>query len=350
MEEAVITIPSHLACKGKCGRRGLPREVIDGIHSDYLRLRSCEKVAALWGRSRQSIHDVLARRKVTRARRFKEDVVIWRGIKFTPGKNGYLRRCQRLGHVEHQLHRIVWSDANGPIPDGHQVMFRDGDKRNCDLMNLECLPAAEVSRKTATGENGSTRARKWALVESMARFITREANSMAGKWRVDAADLEQVGRLAAFKAARNFRVFEGGSSFYSYSFRWIKRDIRFAAQKTSLPVDMPHDRCFTDAISSVSLDAPVGEDDNRTHADTIAAEGDDASQGAQKNEAAAALMKQLKRLPKREREILHARFFQQRTLEDIAQDYGVTRERIRQIERIALNTLKRSKNLKRIAA
>lgn len=40
-------------------------------------------------------------------------------------------------------HRYVWEQANGPIPENHVVMFRDGNRMNCDLSNL-CL----ISRST----------------------------------------------------------------------------------------------------------------------------------------------------------------------------------------------------------
>ncbi len=35
-----------------------------------------------------------------------------------------------------QKHRVVWEEANGPIPAGYNVMFRDGNRQNCALDNL----------------------------------------------------------------------------------------------------------------------------------------------------------------------------------------------------------------------
>jgi hypothetical protein len=37
------------------------------------------------------------------------------------------------------LHRHVWEQSNGPIPAGHAVVFRDRDRSNCDLGNLELI-------------------------------------------------------------------------------------------------------------------------------------------------------------------------------------------------------------------
>lgn len=36
-------------------------------------------------------------------------------------------------------HRVVWEAANGAIPDTHVVIFKDGDKMNCDLSNLDLI-------------------------------------------------------------------------------------------------------------------------------------------------------------------------------------------------------------------
>jgi len=36
-------------------------------------------------------------------------------------------------------HRILWEQANGPIPDGHIVIFADGDKTNFAIENLVCV-------------------------------------------------------------------------------------------------------------------------------------------------------------------------------------------------------------------
>lgn len=33
-------------------------------------------------------------------------------------------------------HRVVWESTHGPIPPGYNVMFKDGDRQNCDIDNL----------------------------------------------------------------------------------------------------------------------------------------------------------------------------------------------------------------------
>ena len=37
-------------------------------------------------------------------------------------------------------HRWVWEQANGAIPKGHVLRFKDEDKANCELSNLELMP------------------------------------------------------------------------------------------------------------------------------------------------------------------------------------------------------------------
>lgn len=38
-----------------------------------------------------------------------------------------------------QKHRLLWEQNYGPIPEGHLVIFKDGDRRNFDLDNLACI-------------------------------------------------------------------------------------------------------------------------------------------------------------------------------------------------------------------
>lgn len=45
------------------------------------------------------------------------------------------------------LHHQVWEQHNGPIPPGHAVAFKDRDRANCAIENLECIPRAELARR-----------------------------------------------------------------------------------------------------------------------------------------------------------------------------------------------------------
>lgn len=42
-----------------------------------------------------------------------------------------------------QKQRLIWERANGPIPEGHIVIFRDNNRLNCELSNLALISRAE---------------------------------------------------------------------------------------------------------------------------------------------------------------------------------------------------------------
>jgi hypothetical protein len=75
-----------------------------------------------------------------------------------PDDEGYLRIKVR----EHQpgepngfgntkiwplLQRHIWEQHFGPIPEGHNIVFRDGNRKNCDIANLEMISRAELMRR-----------------------------------------------------------------------------------------------------------------------------------------------------------------------------------------------------------
>jgi RNA polymerase primary sigma factor len=96
----------------------------------------------------------------------------------------------------------------------------------------------------------------------------------------------------------------------------------------------------------ISLDAPISEDADSYVRDFI----EDRSAIAPVEAAAHSILKQqvievLYELTDREREVLTLRFGisdgRSRTLEEVGKDFGVTRERVRQIEAKALSKLRR---------
>jgi len=53
-------------------------------------------------------------------------------VSFDPGAKGW-----------RGLHRILWEDAHGPVPTGHIVAFKDGDRLNVELRNLKLISLAD---------------------------------------------------------------------------------------------------------------------------------------------------------------------------------------------------------------
>lgn len=131
---------------GSCGRGGLPDYVVATMYADYQRLKSLAKVGAIYGRTRQSMYIIFSERALAlNAKRFHPKVT-FDGRNYTPGKNGYYRDTAMRKRGQHgQLHHAIWIKRWGPIPAGHQVYFKDGDKTNFALLNLGCLPVAEVT-------------------------------------------------------------------------------------------------------------------------------------------------------------------------------------------------------------
>ena len=64
-------------------------------------------------------------------------------------KDGYILIKVTEGQPLNYRHKhvVVWEEANGPVPKGHVVVFKDGDKLNCDLANLELITRAELMQR-----------------------------------------------------------------------------------------------------------------------------------------------------------------------------------------------------------
>lgn len=92
-------------------------------------------------------------------------------------KDGYLERKVTDDHPTPARrwvgeHRLVWEAANGPIPGGHVVVFLDGDKMNCTLNNLRCVPRGVLQYMNKTGLNETAgESRKAAILT--AEVVTR---------------------------------------------------------------------------------------------------------------------------------------------------------------------------------
>lgn len=66
---------------------------------------------------------------------------------YTHTTDGYLvRKVQENGTQRERfeyVHRKVWEEHNGTIPEGKMVSFLDGDKDNCDIENLVLVDMSE---------------------------------------------------------------------------------------------------------------------------------------------------------------------------------------------------------------
>lgn len=62
---------------------------------------------------------------------------------------GYVLRKKQMEGSQWErwefLHRAVWEEHNGPVPDGMIVMFKDGNRQNCSIDNLMLVSRGELA-------------------------------------------------------------------------------------------------------------------------------------------------------------------------------------------------------------
>lgn len=51
------------------------------------------------------------------------------------------------------LQRHVWEQHNGPIPPAHAIVFKDRDRKNCAMGNLECISRGDLMRRNSFRTN-----------------------------------------------------------------------------------------------------------------------------------------------------------------------------------------------------
>ena len=208
-------------------------------------------------------------------------------------------------------------------------------------------------------------------------------------------DLVQVGMIGLIKAAEKYDL-SNGAEFSTYAVYWIKqmilREIMDCGYAVRIPVHMMErilkvvrldslfsyetdykkrllliseasglhvtliENClqlYYEFITATSLDSPVGEEDDVSIGDFIPYEGGaSVEDNVIQSELGNAIEEAINSLREKEQIVLRMRFGLDgngvRTLEEVGHVFGVTRERIRQIEQKAIRKLRHSYKGKRL--
>lgn len=231
------------------------------------------------------------------------------------------------------------------------------------------------------------------LITANLRLVVSIARRYDGKG-LQLPDLVQEGNIGLMRAAEKYD-WEKGFKFSTYATWWIRQAMmramadqgrtirvpshvvellhRIAKAERELTVELEREPTLQEIahrtmleperilelrqISSVtiSLDAPVGnDDDSQTWSDRVSSDDDDNSpvEHVQRKMLMDAITHELQALPERDRRILEKRFGIQngkpQTLDDVAKEEGVTRERVRQIEQKTLARMRHPNNSKKL--
>lgn len=120
--------------------------LVAAMYALYLSGKSLEQVGEVYKRTRQSIYSLFQSRGYPLRSKKKYPELVIDGIKFTPShKAGLWRATIRSKNL--LLSHYIWAKHHGPVPKGHGIHYKNGDRNDNRIENLELLTIAEISSK-----------------------------------------------------------------------------------------------------------------------------------------------------------------------------------------------------------
>ncbi|MBI4036562.1 RNA polymerase sigma factor RpoD [Candidatus Daviesbacteria bacterium] len=258
-----------------------------------------------------------------------------------------------------------------------------------DIGRVALLTAQEEIDLAKRAEKGDQRARD-KLTSANLRLVVSIAKKYVGRG-MSLLDLIEEGNIGLMRAVDKYD-WRRGYKFSTYATWWIRQAITRAiadqARTIRIPVHMvetinrfnriqrqlmqelgreptPEEVAMVMGIEPqkareiikvsqepTSLETPVGDEDDSRLGDFIQAQGLLPDEQATRELLKAHLDEVLDTLSPREKRVLQLRFGlddgKQRTLEEVGREFGVTRERIRQIEAKAIRKLKHPTRAKKL--
>ncbi len=108
-------------------------------------------------------------------------VALWQPIGALRLKDGYLERKINDDFPIHRRwrgeHLVIWEAVNGPLPKGHAIVFKDGDRTNITMDNLELVTRRELMLRNTVHRHGPEIAALSQLRGALARQINRRTQA-----------------------------------------------------------------------------------------------------------------------------------------------------------------------------